>query len=230
MSARVCGQILLVAGLLGACWSAHGKTCYKLDAQRRTQVSHAEIVYPQCSSFCLGPILKQAGGRHIDPGTGILHEEDLESGFTQIACSEVAADVGCDPANHDTADPTGSQECGETGMLGRYCIGFEIASVTFPPDCMEEIGMESGQEVCAQGAGHAMRRIQVVILTQEAAVVRRVPILAGVDAEPVELQELVNVGNDLECIGHRQLLGTKFRKPSLHIDYKKAAGLQRDGW
>src|SRR5438876_1397890 len=90
-------------------------------------------------------------------------------------------------------------------MLRGDGVGFEIALEAFSPDGVEALGVEAGQEVGARRASHAMRRVEVILPAEEAAVVRRVPVLAGVAPGPGKGEQAVDVRHDLEAAGDGSL-------------------------
>jgi hypothetical protein len=66
-----------------------------------------------------------------------------------------------------------------------------------------------------------VRRIEIVAPTEKAAMVRRVPILAGVDASPGQPQEMVDRRDTLDPARHGQFSGTQGREAPLDVDDKK---------
>jgi hypothetical protein len=68
-----------------------------------------------------------------------------------------------------------------------------------------------------------MRRIQVFLPSQEAAMVRRMPILAGVDAAPPQFQQTIDVRHHRERARHRQFIGAQLGESPLHVDHKQGA-------
>ena len=69
-------------------------------------------------------------------------------------------------------------------MLRGDGVGVAVTLEALAPDGVEALGAQARQEVGARRAHDAVRRVEVVLPAEEAAVVRRVPVLAGVDALP----------------------------------------------
>jgi len=88
-------------------------------------------------------------------------------------------------------------------MLSRDGIGIGIAIKSFPPDGVETICVQPGNEFSAGSAGYAMWRVEIIPLPEKAAMVRRMPILTGVDPNPGQLQKSIDVWNDLHPAGNR---------------------------
>jgi len=114
-------------------------------------------------------------------------------------------------------------------MLRGDGISFKIAVVAFAPNGLKAACVQPWQELRPGSARHAMGRIQIVLLAQETAVVRRVPILAGIDAGPGQTQKPVDLRNDLQTAGYRQLARTERGKTLLNIDDQQGRLVKRQG-
>src|SRR5260370_833405 len=151
---------------------------------------------PRCS-------LKEVSSRHIDAGGGILDERHAEARLAEIARGEEAADVKGEAANDDFVDPFPAQRSREAGMLRGDRIGVAVALESLAPDCSKPFGTQTSKELRARRARAAVRRVQDIALTEKTAMIRRMPILAGVHARPVLLQALVHTGDDRRTTRHR---------------------------
>src|SRR5262249_22863673 len=128
--------------------------------------------------------LKQTGCWHVNPCAGILHQQYAETLFPQVPRREETADVRRDATDDDIANPRRPQQRGQGRVLRCDRIGVALALEALAPDGMEPLRVQARQEVCAQRTHHTVGWIQVVALPQEAAMVWRVPVLAGIDAGP----------------------------------------------
>ncbi len=109
-------------------------------------------------------------------------------------------------------------------MLGGHGIRFHVAQITLVPDGVEPLGVQSGQEIGAGGAADAVRRIEVVAPAEKAAMVRRMPVLAGVDPRPRQGEQPVDLRHNLNAAGHGQFVGAKGREAALGVHDEQAGG------
>ena len=160
-----------------------------------------DILDPQRHPLRPRPRLIQPRRGDIDPRTGVLDHQDTEPGLAKVACHEEAADVRRDATHGHSGDAGRLQEGDVPRMLGREGIRLEIAVEALAPDRVESPGVEAGKELGPRRAYDAVGRIEIVSLSEKAAVVRRVPVLAGVDAPPGQGEELVDRRDDLDAAG-----------------------------
>ena len=114
-------------------------------------------------------------------------------------------------------------------MLGRDGIRLEIALVALAPDGVEALRVKPRHEFRTRRVHDTVRRIKIVGLTKEAAMVRRMPVLAGVDAGPVEREEAIDGRHDFGAAGDGQLLRAQRGEAALHIDDQEGAVAQVNG-
>src|SRR5205807_2595805 len=118
-------------------------------------------------------------------------KEHAEAGLAQVAGGEEAADVRGEAADGDRREAVRLQQRRIAGVLGREGVGLEVAVVALAPDGVEAVAAQSGQEVGAGGAGDTVWRVEVVAAAEEGAVIGRVPVGAGVDPRPRQVEQAV---------------------------------------
>src|SRR4029077_7055337 len=114
------------------------------------------------------------------------------------------------------------------GVLGGDGVGIGVALEALAPYSVETVAVQTGDEVRAGSSGDAVRRIEVVALAKEAAMVGRVPVLAGVDARPGEVEQAIDVGHDLEAAGDGEFGGMEGGETLLGIDHQQASRTRSD--
>jgi hypothetical protein len=149
--------------------------------------------------------------------------------MAKIARREETANVGSNTANDYALHSASLQEIGEAGMLGCHRVGFEIFLEAFSPNGLKAISVQIDQEFCTTASCNTVRRIQVIFLSNEASMVGRMPVLAGVNADPVKFQKPIDARSDLQTARHRQLAGTKLCEAVLHI-HDEQTGLAQYYW
>src|SRR5438132_13321844 len=94
-------------------------------------------------------------------------------------------------------------------MLGRDRISICVSMEAFAPDGVKAIRVQTGDEFGPRRSCYTMPRIQIVPLSEKVAMIRRMPILSGVDSTPGQFQQPIDVGHDLQTARHRQIFGAE---------------------
>src|SRR5262249_9702869 len=165
---------------------------------------------------------------NIDAGAGVFGQPNPEAGLAQIASCEKATDIRGDAADDDMVDAGGAKEGGEAGILRGDGVGIGIFVKSFSPHGVKALCVKAGNEVGSRRAGHAMRRIEVIALAEEAAMIGRMPILAGVDPCEWPGEKGVYVRHNFQPTSNGELARAERREALLHVDHEQAGGGEID--
>src|SRR5262249_5970210 len=160
-------------------------------------------------------LLEEPGGRDINAGAGVLDQQHAEAGLAQVAGGEETADVRRDAADDDSRQSARLVQGGEAWVLRGHRVGIGVSIETLPPDRVESLRVQPRQKFSAGRSHDTVRRIEIVAAAEKAAMVRRVPILAGIDASPRLSQQTIDRRDTLNTPRHRQLIGTQDREATL---------------
>jgi hypothetical protein len=168
-------------------------------------------------SFSPRLVLEEVRSRDVDAGAGVLANEDTQATAAEVSRGKETADVRRQAADHDRRDPFLSQQRDEAGVLSRQGVCIDLTVEALAPDGMKAIGVQPREELGPGRSPDAVRRVEIVTLAEKTAMVRRMPVLAGVDAPPIDGEEPIHRANDGESTGYWQLNRAELCEATLGI-------------